>query len=63
MVTVMPKKQRQYLVHEILASAGITINGTMPWDIRINDERFYERIALEGEPWSRRILYGWLVGL
>ena len=48
MVNGHAQKQRQYLVHEILASAGITINGTMPWDIRINDERFYERIALEG---------------
>jgi len=48
MVNGHAQKQRQYLVHEILASAGITINGTMPWGIRINDERFYERIALEG---------------
>jgi cyclopropane-fatty-acyl-phospholipid synthase len=48
MVNGHAQNPRQYLVHEILASAGITINGTMPWDIRINDERFYERIALEG---------------
>lgn len=42
------RKGRQDLVHEILASAGISINGPMPWDIHINDERFYERIMIEG---------------
>ena len=36
------------LIHEILASAGIEINGPMPWDLRINDERFYHRILIDG---------------
>ena len=41
-------KERQDLIHDILAFAGIAINGSMPWDIHINDERFYERVMLDG---------------
>ena len=36
------------LIHEILASAGIEINGPMPWDLCINDERFYHRVLTDG---------------
>ena len=36
------------LIHEILASAGIAINGPMSWDLCINDERFYHRILIDG---------------
>ncbi|MGO9377806.1 MAG: cyclopropane fatty acyl phospholipid synthase [Dissulfurispiraceae bacterium] len=42
------RKERQDPVHEILAHAGIVIDGPMPWDMRINDDRFYERIMIEG---------------
>jgi cyclopropane-fatty-acyl-phospholipid synthase len=41
-------KTRQDLIHDILAFAGIAINGSMPWDIHINDERFYERVMVDG---------------
>ena len=32
----------------ILSQAGITLNGDMPWDIRVTDERFYNRVLREG---------------
>ncbi len=35
-------------IKEILALAGITLNGDMPWDIRVADERFYHRVLTEG---------------
>ena len=42
------EKEHETLVHEILESARIEIDGQMPWDIRINDERFYQRIMTDG---------------
>ena len=33
---------------EQLASCGITLNGSAPWDIHVLDERWYDRVALEG---------------
>ena len=35
-------------VPEMLASAGVEINGRMPWDIQIHDNRFYKRIVSGG---------------
>ncbi|MGV8056674.1 MAG: cyclopropane fatty acyl phospholipid synthase [Smithellaceae bacterium] len=32
------------LVEEILASAGVSINGGNPWDIQINDDRLFPRV-------------------
>lgn len=32
---------------ELLEPAGIRINGTNPWDIRIHDRRWYRRILRE----------------
>ena len=36
-------------VEEILGFAGIQINGSNPWDIRIHNEEFYRRAITEGE--------------
>lgn len=33
---------------EILGKAGITVNGLRPWDIRINDPRFFRRVLADG---------------
>jgi cyclopropane-fatty-acyl-phospholipid synthase len=33
---------------EILAFAGIEINGSRPWDLRVYDDRLYHRVLLEG---------------
>ena len=32
------------IIHTLLSNAGITVSGPNPWDIRINDERFYGRL-------------------
>ena len=37
------------IVVNLLKIAGITINGDRPWDIIINDDRFYKRIVHDGE--------------
>lgn len=36
------------LVQDILSSSGITINGMQPWDIKVDNERFYERVLRDG---------------
>ena len=35
------------LVLELLSEAGISINGEMPWDIQVYDNRFYRRVLSE----------------
>jgi cyclopropane-fatty-acyl-phospholipid synthase len=37
------------LTEEILDLAGVKINGNNPWDIRINNDKFYKRVITEGE--------------
>jgi cyclopropane-fatty-acyl-phospholipid synthase len=37
------------LVEELLGSAGVRVNGSNPWDIRVNDERFFRRVLADGE--------------
>ena len=32
------------LVEELLAQADISINGRRPWDIQVNDDRFFHRV-------------------
>ncbi|MCW8798651.1 MAG: class I SAM-dependent methyltransferase, partial [Prosthecochloris sp.] len=34
-------------LRELLESAGIIVNGTNPWDIRVLDRRFYKRVITE----------------
>jgi cyclopropane-fatty-acyl-phospholipid synthase len=33
---------------EFLSPASVTINGDAPWDVRVHDERFFERVLVEG---------------
>jgi cyclopropane-fatty-acyl-phospholipid synthase len=35
-------------VHELLDGADIKINGSRPWDIRVHDERFFQRVLGQG---------------
>jgi cyclopropane-fatty-acyl-phospholipid synthase len=35
-------------IETLLARAGIALNGTDPWDIRVHDERFFDRVIAEG---------------
>src|SRR5688500_1449038 len=41
-------KRANELVREALAQAGIVVGGPDPWDIVVNDERFYQRILRDG---------------
>jgi cyclopropane-fatty-acyl-phospholipid synthase len=40
----MTSKESIHILTELLDSAGIKINGTNPWDITINNARFYDRV-------------------
>jgi cyclopropane-fatty-acyl-phospholipid synthase len=33
---------------QLLSLAGITINGNNPWDIRVNNDKFFERVLAQG---------------
>lgn len=35
-------------VAELLAYAGITVNGGQPWDLRVHDQRFFQRVLATG---------------
>ena len=35
-------------VNELLAGTDIKINGSRPWDIRVHDERFFQRLLGQG---------------
>ncbi|HSI89934.1 MAG TPA: class I SAM-dependent methyltransferase, partial [Adhaeribacter sp.] len=35
-------------VIDILAIAGVTVNGPNPWDLQVHDDRFYKRVIQEG---------------
>ena len=37
------------LTEKILELAGIKINGSNPWDIRVQNDNFYSRVITEGE--------------
>lgn len=44
----MAKTNFEKTCREILEPAGITINGNNPWDIKVNDSRFYARVLSHG---------------
>lgn len=46
--TIKGECDPKHVVEEILAQADVKINGDRPWDIQVNDERFYNRILKEG---------------
>lgn len=39
----------QNLLEEILELAGVKINGGNPWDVQVNNDKFYRRVITEGE--------------
>src|SRR5438876_634440 len=43
-----PRFTAQAIVGGLLAHAGVTINGSRPWDIRVHDDRVYRRLLLSG---------------
>lgn len=44
----MAVKKLEDIVQEILTPAGITLNGDKPWDIRIRNDMFYQRVMRDG---------------
>ena len=44
----MNKKNRRYIIQEILSLADVRINGDRPWDIRVVNQKFYERVLAGG---------------
>ncbi len=45
----MPNYKYKNLVHELLALAGIKVNGSNSYDIQVHNERFYKRVISEVE--------------
>ena len=35
-------------IQKILKEADVAVNGTRPWDIRVLDSRFYDRVFADG---------------
>jgi cyclopropane-fatty-acyl-phospholipid synthase len=38
----------QQRLQDILATAGINVNGSAPWDLQVHDDRFYRRVLTQG---------------
>ena len=46
--TYCSEKNAQQFAQKLLTHAGITINGTQPWDIQVHNEKLYQRVIAEG---------------
>jgi cyclopropane-fatty-acyl-phospholipid synthase len=46
---IMSSNRYENLVKEILSIAGIKVNGTNPWDIKVHNKYFYKRAVTEAE--------------
>jgi len=44
----MPQERFQQRVVDLLAEAGIAVDGTRPWDIHVHDPHFYARVLAHG---------------
>lgn len=44
----MTNSDRQQIIEMILASADVRINGERPWDMRIHNQQFYQRVLAGG---------------
>lgn len=45
----MAMKSSERLVRNLLESAGIAVGGNQPFDLRVHDDRFYDRVLAQGE--------------
>jgi cyclopropane-fatty-acyl-phospholipid synthase len=41
-------KRSESLVRDLLEQAGITVNGSAPYDLQVHDQRFYDRVLADG---------------
>ncbi|HKP96554.1 MAG TPA: cyclopropane fatty acyl phospholipid synthase [Fibrobacteria bacterium] len=48
MIKVKSPGRSQAEVEEVLSKANIRIGGTRPWDIRVHNDRFYDRVLAQG---------------
>ncbi|MDA8239319.1 MAG: cyclopropane fatty acyl phospholipid synthase [Nitrospiraceae bacterium] len=56
----MRTDKSKQIVQNILTPAGITINGSQPWDIRVKNENFYQRVLHDGSlGLGESYMYGW----
>jgi cyclopropane-fatty-acyl-phospholipid synthase len=44
----VPASGARAIVEDVLSGAGIRVDGTNPWDLRVHDERFFARALSEG---------------
>lgn len=44
----MPKKDARQVVQQLLETAGVQIDGGRPWDIRVRNPHFFERVLAGG---------------
>jgi cyclopropane-fatty-acyl-phospholipid synthase len=51
----------EVFIRDLLAKAGITINGPQPWDLQVRDPRFYDRVLRDGSiGFGESFMEGWL---
>src|SRR5688500_2099169 len=48
LVTALDPRRAADLFRDLLAKAGVTIDGSAPWDIQIRDPRVYARVLRDG---------------
>jgi cyclopropane-fatty-acyl-phospholipid synthase len=44
----MKTTRPEHLIHEMLATAGVEINGHRPWDIQVHHDQFFKRLLAGG---------------
>jgi cyclopropane-fatty-acyl-phospholipid synthase len=48
LISILDPRRAQDLCRDLLANAGVTVNGTNPWDPQIHDERVWSRVLRDG---------------
>ena len=48
LLSSLDPRRAQELCRDLLASAGVTVNGDKPWDVQVHDERVWSRILRDG---------------
>lgn len=48
MIKAKPRSRSQIEVEEILSQANIRVGGGRPWDIRVHNDRFFDRLLAQG---------------
>lgn len=48
LLSTFDERRAEESVRELLAKAGITVNGSAPWDPQIRDQRLYARVLRDG---------------